>query len=556
MRGLRWDILRNTKHEKERSSPLRGRNMKSIVDVLLENRGLITEKAKKEFFKPKNPKEITLKELGIKEIEIERAKRRILKAKKSGEKVVVYGDYDADGVTATAIMWEGLYGMGIDVVPYIPDRVSEGYGIGEARITKLKTQIPNLGLIVTVDNGIVANEAVEIANSLGIDVIITDHHSVGKKEPNALAVVHTTEISGAGVAWVVIRELGVEMNLELSAIGTVADQMPLLGANRSIVKWGIVDLNHTGRLGLLAMFEKAGVSLGEIGMREINYVIAPRINASGRLGSAMDSLRLLCTKKRDRAGEIAEVLQKVNIERQKLVEESVVRAVGQVGSEMLDGILVIAHEEYHEGTIGLVASALVEKYYLPAVVFSKGKKISKASARSISGFNIIETVRGLENYLVAGGGHPMAAGFSVKTSQLTEFTEKLIAISKPILTGEVLKKSLRIDLEMDFSKIDWELVAAIEDFGPFGLGNPKPFFCTRETMVNEIKPVGEGGKHLKMTLEQGGREYGAIAFGMGEVMGEIKKGEKVDVVYSLERNVWNGRESMQLIVKDIRASSR
>ena len=408
---------------------------------------------------------------------------------------------------------------------------------------------------MTVDNGIVANEAVAVANKLGIDVIVTDHHSLGKKVPKALAIVHTAEISGAGAAWVMIRELGVEMGLELPAIGTVADQMTLLGANRSIVKWGLTNLNRTGRLGLLAMYDKAGVSLGEIGMREINYVIAPRINASGRLGSAMDSLRLLCTKKGDRAGEIAEALQKVNSERQKLVEESVARAVGQVGGEMSEGILVIAHEEYHEGTIGLIASALVEKYYRPAVVFSKGRRISKASARSISGFNIIETVRELEKYLVAGGGHPMAAGFSVRTDQLAEFTEKLVAISKPILTEDVLKKSLRIDLEIGFSLIDWKLVERIEDFSPFGLGNPRPVFCTRGVEIKEVVTVGEGGKHLKMTLRNEGREYGAIAFGMGEMMNEIENGEKVDVAYSVEKNVWNGRENLQLKVRDIKTIS-
>jgi len=542
MRDIEWDVMASLQDD-------------DVLGSLLKNRGLMTEEARSEFFKPKNPKEITLKELGIMETEVKKAKRRILKAKNTGEKVVVYGDYDADGVTATAIMWEGLYGLGIDALPYIPDRIIEGYGISETQISKLKAQNKDLGLIVTVDNGIVANEAVAVANKLGIDVIVTDHHSLGKKVPKALAIVHTTEISGAGVAWVMIRELGVEMGLELPAIGTVADQMTLLGANRSIVKWGLTNLNRTGRLGLLAMYDKAGVSLGEIGMREINYVIAPRINASGRLGSAMDSLRLLCTKKGDRAGEIAEALQKVNSERQKLVEESVARAVGQVGGEMSEGILVIAHEEYHEGTIGLIASALVEKYYRPAVVFSKGRRISKASARSISGFNIIETVRELEKYLVAGGGHPMAAGFSVRTDQLAEFTEKLVAISKPILTEDVLKKSLRIDLEIGFSLIDWKLVERIEDFSPFGLGNPRPVFCTRGVEIKEVVTVGEGGKHLKMTLRNEGREYGAIAFGMGEMMNEIENGEKVDVAYSVEKNVWNGRENLQLKVRDIKTIS-
>src|SRR3990167_623927 len=292
---MKWEILSKEKIK----------DTKDIINILLKNRGIKTKKAQTSFFTPKDPEKISLKELGINETEIKKAIRRIKSAVKSKEKVFVYGDYDCDVVSATAIMWETLHGLGINVLPYIPDRFSEGYGLNIESIKKLKEENSDLGLIVTVDHGIVADKKVNIAAELGIDVIITDHHEPTKIKPKAFATIHTTKISGSGVAWIVSRELGNTSGLELAALGTIADQLSLTGQNRSIVKYGLKKLNETSRVGLLSLFQTSGIQKGNIGTYEVGFIIAPRINAMGRLGHAIDSLRILCTKSKEKALELS-----------------------------------------------------------------------------------------------------------------------------------------------------------------------------------------------------------------------------------------------------------
>ena len=379
----RWEVLGKT--------PKRSISLKEIEKILLKNRGLTGEKARKEFLSPTAPEALTLKGLGINQLQVKKAVERIKKAGKKGEMIIVYGDYDADGISATAVLWERLYSLGLNVLPPIPERVSEGYGLNSESIKKLKEENPSLGLIVTVDHGIVAGAQVEAAKKLGIDVIVTDHHQPGGKKPKPYALIHTTQIGGAALAWILAREIkSVRDGLDLVAIGTIADQLPLVGANRSFAKYGLVSLNSTQRVGLNALFSEAGIVKGEIGPYEVGFMIAPRINAMGRLVHAIDSLRLLCTKNNQRAGELARLLNKTNLERQRIVEEVVLHALRQAQDESFArSVIVVAHESYHEGVIGLAAARLVEEFYRPAIVISKKGKIAKASARSISGFNII-----------------------------------------------------------------------------------------------------------------------------------------------------------------------
>lgn len=545
---VRWKIL------SERPNDLKKITNREIIDILLKNRKIENIKA---YFEPSKPNAISLDDIQIEKSEVEKLITRIKKAKQKQEKVIVYGDYDADGICATAILWETLHEYGIDTSPYIPERLSEGYGINKKSLDKLTRQYNNLGLIITVDNGIVANKPIDYANNKGVDVVITDHHQKSKKIPNALAIIHTDTISGSAIAWFVACELRRQLKiriptygdgLDLACIGTIADMIPLSGFNRSIVKHGLDSLNKTKRPGLISLCSDAGIEMGSMGTQTVSYMIAPRINAMGRLTHAMESLRLLCVRKENRAKEISLLVNKTNLERQKIVEEVVIHAKKEADSKT-SNIIVIAHESYHEGVIGLAAGKLVEEFYRPAIVFSKGAEISKASARSISGFNIIETIRLFDDLIIEGGGHPMAAGFSIKTSNFDAFLQKISNIKIP---EELLIKESNVDLELMFSEINYPLVLDLKKFEPFGLGNPTPSFITKNVSVLDSKLVGSTKAHLKLKLKNSGKTFSAIGFSMGDRVNDIK--ESIDIIYSIAENVYNGNVTIDIRLKDFLAS--
>jgi len=560
-----WTILT------ESSSNKNSHTTSEIKKILLANRGIITTKQQNEFFNPTDPDKLIFSDFGIKEDEFNKLVRRLKIAKKKRQKVVIYGDYDADGVCATAIIWEVLYACGFDVIPHIPERFSEGYGINGDSLRFLKKKYKNLGFIITVDNGIVAAKEVDIANELGIDVVITDHHQKDDKKPKSYATIHTTLTSGSAIAWFLAKKINEKFKipkkklsfgdgLDIACIGTIADQIPLLGINRSIVKFGLGSLNNTKRPGLLALFYEAGLRSEKknkyspevvIGPYEVGFIIAPRINASGRLGSAIESLRLLCTKTKPRALELAGILAKTNQQRQKIVEEVVVHAKAQIKDIQEKKVIVLAHETYHEGVIGLAASRLVEEYYKPAIVISTANSIAKASARSVSGFNIIEGIRKLGNIIEGGGGHPMAAGFSITSSKIDLFINEFEKMANPLLTEEILTKKLKIDLYLDFDRINWELVDLIKTFEPTGLGNPSPIFASKNVKVLDARVVGKEGRHLKLKLAQNQKVMDAIAFGLGERLLDLSPEKKIKVAYQLEENVWNSQRTIQLKVKDL-----
>ncbi|HKB88396.1 MAG TPA: single-stranded-DNA-specific exonuclease RecJ [Patescibacteria group bacterium] len=529
----RWELLNKSKIN----------NPDEIIDALLKNRNI---KNKKEFFNPLNPNKISLKSLGVKESEVKKAIERIKKAKRNKEKVIVYGDYDADGITATAIMWEALHTFGLDVLPHIPDRFEEGYGINPQSIENLKSRVENLKLIVTVDNGIVGYEGVKAANKLGIDVIVVDHHTKGDRPVKAFSIIHSTDTSGSGLSWFFAQQLVRQSNtLELAAIGTIADQLPLVDVNRSIVKYGLVALNETKRHGLLALFEEGRVE--NVGTYEVGYIIAPRINAMGRLKHGIESLRLLCTKDKNKAFDIAKNIGSTNIERQKIVEQVIILARKNVTDQK---VIVIAGENYHEGVIGLAAGRLVEEFYRPAIVLSTKGDISKASARSISGFNIIEAIRGVNLHL-EGGGHPMAAGFSIDTNKIDKFTKEINKYADKLLVGEILEKKLKIDCELNFDQLNYDLLGKLQEFEPTGIGNPGATFVTKKVQIVEVKPVGKEKRHLKLKLKQGEYTFDSIFFGGGEMYPDLAPEAIIDIVYSLEDNSWNGYKNLQLKIKDI-----
>ena len=539
-----WQIIHDNREARTESQ--------DVVDILLKNRGLETKKAKEEFMKPTHPEEISLADLEIDPREINKAKRRIKKAISDEERIIVYGDYDADGICATGVFWEALHAAKADALPYIPERFSEGYGLNGESLKKLKREQNNLGLVITVDNGIVAHEAIKEAKKLGIDVIITDHHQKEKDVPSAVAVIHTTKISGSAVAWVAAREIfGNTSGLDLVAIGTIADVLPLLEANRSFAFHGIRALNNTERPGLLALLKEANVR-GGVDSYTIGFIIAPRINSMGRLADAMDSLRLICTIDASRAKDLAMKLGRTNQERQKVVEEVVVHANEAAASREWSGVIMLGHESYHEGVIGLAAAKLVERYYRPAIVLSKGEVYSKASARSIQGFNMIEALQEVSDLWEAGGGHPMAAGFTIRTEKINEFAKRIDEIAALRLTDEVLSRKLNIDMLLNFDALSLSLAREISCFEPYGLGNYSPTFASQGVEVLETTTVGKERNHLKMVLRQGGKVLDAIAFGFGEYLLKLSKGDRIDIAYGVEENVWNGKTNLQLKIKDIR----
>lgn len=538
-----------------------GFKTESIIKLLLENRKIKTKKEIDDFLNPELS-EISINNLKLNKSEIDKSIVRIKKAIKQNEKIIIYGDYDVDGICGSAILWETLNFLKANVLPYIPNRFDEGYGLSKEGIDNLLEK-GNVGLIITVDNGIVANSAVDYANKKGIDIIITDHHVQSKKLPDAFSIIHTTLLCGAGVAYVFSKQIlkqrieKEDEHLSLVVLATIADLVPLLGANRTFVKYGLLALKKTQRPGLLALIDKSKVKKDDLGVYEIGHIIAPRLNAMGRLSSAMDSLRLVCTNNKKRAEELSFVLSKTNFERQQLTIEITESAKEKVRGKEINNLIFIADKSYQQGIIGLVAGRLVEEYYLPSIVISKGEKFSKASARSVKGFNIIEFLRTASDLLVDVGGHPMAAGFTVETKNLDLLEKKLFENAAKLIKKEHLEQVLRIDLELPLEFINLEVYKKIQELSPFGMANPEPTFLTKNLIIESIRLVGNDGKHLKIELSAKNlkSKIQGIYFGAGENI-NFKQGDRVDVVYVLDENVWNNNKSLQLKVKDLKKIDR
>jgi len=549
---VNWEVIFNKN--------LDNLNSKKVIEILLQNRGIKNATQKKEFLNPIHPEKLTLDKLKISKKEIDKSLERLKKALKNKEKIIIYGDYDADGISGTAVLWETLFCLGFDVWPYIPERFSEGYGINFESVKNLKEQFSNLGVLITVDNGIVATKDIKKINKLEVDVIVTDHHTKATDKLESFSTIHTTEISGSAVAWIFSREIQkhfskkktLDNKLDLVSIGTIADQVSLTGANRSFVKWGLEQLNQTKRPGLKALYKEASLKEGEIGTYEVGYIIAPRINAMGRIEQGIDSLRLLCTKSTKRSLELANKLGRTNLKRQNIVDEVVIHARKILLKDNSKKALILVDKSYHEGVIGLAASKLVEQYYKPAIVISKGKKISKASARSISGFNIINAIRELGDLLENGGGHPMAAGFSILTSNIEKFEKKFQKIADKLLTEEILSRKIKVDMYLNFKDINLKLVDEIAKLEPFGIGNYYPTFITKDVLIQNARVIGKNKKHLKLSLLNNGKYIDAIAFNKAEQFSNLVKGSKIQIIYSVERNIWDGREKLQLRIKELK----
>lgn len=557
---MKWNI-----QYKSEGPNLKSETPDDIVKILLENRGLTSKQDIKNFLSPKNPVDLTLEEVEIDPKQISKAIKRIKDAIKKKEQIVVYGDYDADGICSAAIIWECLRDLEANALPFIPLREKEGYGLSKDGIDSilLDEKTKNTSLIISVDSGIVAHDAVDYATLKNVDVIILDHHEKEKSLPKAFAIIHTQRLCAAGISYIFSNNLlftahkQSRSSIELAAIATVTDLMPLLGPNRSIVKYGLDALNKTTRVGLRALFSVAGIE--KVGTYEVGFMIGPRLNASGRIESALLALRMLCTSDYSKALEYARQLNDTNKQRQDMMGQMTLHAISkydgrQINGEKLEKIIVIEHESYHQGIIGLIAGKLVEKYYLPSIVIAKGEEVSKASARSISGFNIIEAIRHTSEILLGAGGHPMAAGFSIETSRIEEFRLAISKIATEKITDDLLNRVLAVDTRIDFDLISVELYQQLIQFEPFGMGNREPTFIS-EVVVRDFRTVGQDSKHLKLTLSSikvgNSRTLDAIAFNKGELSSKIKLGNKINVAYNIDFNTFNGRSNLQLKIKDI-----
>ena len=553
---MHWRVLKTLKEKGAQ------KRREEIIKSLFLNRGLKTRKQQEEFLNPKDPYQLTPQEVGISPVQLIKALKRIKKAIKNKEQIIVYGDYDTDGVCATAILWETLNKLGAQAMPFIPKR-EEGYGLKVDRIDLMAKE--GVRLIITVDQGIVHSKQVAHAKKIGIDVIITDHHQPGKIKPRAVALIHTTQLAGAGVSWFfaswLIKKINSKLSpigLDLAAIGTVTDMVSLVGANRSLVKFGLEAVRKTKRPGLLALFQFAGIEKEKIGTYEIGFIIGPRINASGRMDDAMEALRLVCTHDEARAVSLAQKIDQQNRERQGLMKQTMVHARNLwLKEDGKSALIFVYHQSYEHGVVGLVANRLKDEFYRPAVVLAPREDFWVASARSIEGFSIIEAIRELADLLGDHGGHRLAAGFSVSEDKLGEIKEKLIKKAEKALVKAELTPTLEIEAEIELTDLSFSFYQEIEKFAPFGMDNPRPVFASRGVGAASARLVGKEKQHLKLVISDQlpVTRFEAIGFGLGDLYNQLNQEKPVDIAYESMLNEWNGQRKLELRLKDIKINS-
>lgn len=501
--------------------------------------------------------------------DIHQAITRILRALLSSEKIAIYGDFDADGITGTAVLVKGLSTLGGDVVYYIPNRITEGHGIRTAALEKLKEQ--GVSLIITVDCGTTDLPELEQAKQMGLDVVVTDHHTPLSTVPSAIAVVNPkmpnsqypfTELAGVGVGYKVVQALfhNVGKNgqheelLDLVAVGTIADMSPLLGENRHLVKEGLKLINTNPRLGIREMLNRANQSTGVISEDTVTWIITPRLNSAGRMDDAAVGYRLLMTDSPQTAQELAASLDQTNAERQRLTASTMSKAREQVLKDGITPLLMPCDKDYPIGIAGLVASRLSEEFYRPSVVVELGEETSSGSCRSIPEFNVILALNQCRDLLTRFGGHSQAAGFTTLTKNLAPLRQQLLQIADTQLKGVDLRPYINIDAEIKLPMLGGDTYQSIRKLAPFGQGNPLPTFLSHRVEVIDCRIMGNGGEHLRLKLRQGGTMWDAVAFRQADCMADVSS--HVDIVYNLEIDNWNGVEKLRLNLQDFAPSGK
>jgi single-stranded-DNA-specific exonuclease len=554
---MKWTLPKSPPAEVSKSL----RSYNRIEQQILFNRGYLTEVSVSEFLDPEAF--IEADPYLIKEMK--EAVSRINRALEEDQEIIIYGDYDADGVTGTALLAEALREVGAFVNVYFPDRFAEGYGLNHRAVERIAAS--NAKLLITVDCGVRAIDEVAHATNLGLDVIITDHHIQGNALPEAFALLnpHRTETSypyeglaGVGVAYkfaqAIFREKGLpspkeKALLDFVAIGTVADMVPLTDENRALVKMGLHVLNSSPRIGIKALINVSGYREGGIDSTSIGFGLGPRLNAAGRVQSALTAYELLVAKNPQTASDIAKELEQLNNKRKQLTLDVVERAIETFKLSDIETILLVVDPDFHEGVVGLAASRICDEFYRPAIVGKVGESHTRASARSIPGFHITQALEKCSDLLDRFGGHEAAAGFSVRNENFQELQKRLVAIAKQELGDEELVATLAIDSKVEFNELGEGIMKFIDLLQPCGQGNNWPIFCTEQVQVRDSRLVGADKSHLKMTLRKSSISFDAIAFRMGDIVERLP--EFIDIAYRLERNSYLGYESLQLNIVDV-----
>ncbi|MFC1873963.1 single-stranded-DNA-specific exonuclease RecJ [Chloroflexota bacterium] len=498
---------------------------------------------------------------------IHQAVARIYQALLSGEKIAVYGDFDTDGITATALLVQGLSILDCQATPYIPHRLTEGYGLKTSALEKMHRQ--GISLVISADCGITALQQVRKARRMGLDIIITDHHTPLESIPPATAVINPklpdsrypfSELAGVGVALKLLQalfqSLGKENQLDnvmdLAALGTVADMVPLLAENRYLTKQGLKLINASPRLGLREMLSITGLNTGSIDSESISWVIAPRLNAAGRLDHAIHSYQLLMTDSPQEAHELAVWLEQKNTERQRLTSKASARAREQVMTQGILPLLMVGDHDYPAGICGLVASRLANEFYRPSIVVRTGDRMSSGSCRSIPEFNIIRALTQCQNLFTYFGGHAQAAGFTLPTKNLPRLQQALLEIAATELDGVDLRPRIDIDAEVTLTNLGGDSFPMIQKLAPFGSGNPPPTFLTRKVEVVDRRTMGNHGEHLRFKLKQDGTVWSSVGFGLGSYLPEVS--HHLDIIYNMEIDRWRGEEILRLNILDFTPS--
>lgn len=535
-----------------------------LIAMLLDIRGITGEDEIIDFMSNET---LTASPFEIKDMD--KAVGRIQTAIEDGERICVYGDFDADGVTSTALLYSYLSDIGADAMYYIPSRETEGYGMNRDAVSRLYER--GVKLIVTVDNGVAAVDEIAYAKSLGIDTVVTDHHAIPAQLPDAVAVVdlhrpdcHSSfkELSGVGVAFKLVQAIEgdyadvdslLENYSDLAAIGTVGDIVALRGENRVLVKNGLRHINNGDRLGIAALIEEAGLSGKEISAGNLSFTLVPRINAGGRLGLSKKSVKMLLTDDEEYALDIAAELSADNTERQQIERDILSDIDGMIREDpslVNNPVIVVCGEGWHKGVIGIVASRIKEIYAKPAIVISLDGENCRASGRSVQGFSLIDAVFSCSGLLTQCGGHPMAVGFGIRRSNIDAFIRQIGAYAQE---HPAPVPSLMLECKLNPAQLSVELARGLSLLEPFGAENPTPLFGLYNMTLRDIREIG-GGKHLRLTLSRGECTVYALKFSTTLAEFPYQAGDTVDLAVTLDVNVYNNTESLSAFIREMRYS--
>ena len=500
--------------------------------------------------------------------DMKKAVDRILTAMQNKEKIIIYGDYDVDGITSITVLKSFLEDRGVHVDSYIPNRLEEGYGLNKPAVEKIAEN--KYQLMITVDCGISGIEEIEYANSLGIETIVTDHHEVGDSLPNAIAVVDAKrkdneypcrDLAGVGVVFKLIQAIGIKLGLEekeylkyldIVCIGTISDIVPLVDENRAIAKLGLLLVRQTKNLGLQSLLISSGYK--NIDSTTISFGVAPRINACGRMGHADEALNLFLSKDIYEVNELTKKLNEYNKIRQETEKNIYEDAVNQIEQNKLNekNAIIVSGENWHHGVIGIVSSKITDLYFKPSILLCNEGEFSKGSGRSIPGFDLHQALMQCQDTIDRFGGHAMAIGITIKTDKFQEFAEEFENVAKEAKIDEIIP-IINIDAKIELNEINKEMVESLKLLEPYGEGNKMPIFAFRNLKIDSIRALSEG-KHIKLTLKDNNNIINAIGFNLGKIAEDYRIGDKIDVVGTLEINSFNGVDSLQINIKDVMKS--